>query len=304
MNWKLLKNKDFFNVGFIEMNPQEFAESKILARVQWMQHPYRDRFIADPFILKITDEEIVIFAEDCPFSNYHGGRIVELHVDRNTKKLLMRYEILKLDTHLSYPAIIRKNGKIFVYPENGQSGSLYMYEFDEENHQLINPKLILDEPVADATIIERPDGWYMTATSVENTRRNVYLYKSDRFDGLYKKVSDIPFNQDIKQSRPAGDFFSVKSVLYRPAQDCEKRYGAALSIMRVDELSDSRIKERFFAHIDPVNLRYNLGIHTINFLDNYCVIDGYGYLHPVIARFYYLPRMFVRSLLKLLRLKK
>lgn len=303
MNWKRLKNKDFFNVGFIEMTPEDFVKSKKLPKVEWMKHPYRDRFIADPFILKVTEDEIVVLAEDCPFSNYHGGRIVELHVDRKSKKLLNRYEILKLDTHLSYPAIIRREGKIYVYPENSQSGRLYMYEYDEKNHHLVNPKLILNEAIADATIIERENGWYLTATSTESTRKNVYVYRADTFDGHYVKVSLTPFNSDIRQSRPAGDFFQAGGDLFRPAQDCEKRYGAALSIMKVDEFGSS-IREHLFTHIGPVNYRYNLGIHTINFHDGICVIDGYGYLHPFLARCYYLPKQVLKSLFKLLHLKK
>lgn len=303
MNWKLLKNKDFFNVGFIDMTPEEFVQSRRLPKVEWMKHPYRDRFIADPFILKVDEVEIVVLAEDCPFSNYHGGRIVELHVDRKTKKLLKRYELLSLDTHLSYPAIIRRDGKIYVYPENGQSGKLYMYEYDEDNHQLVNPKLILDEAVADATIIERPDGWYLTATSSESTRKNVYLYKADTFDGRYVKVSSMPFNSDVRQSRPAGDFFQANGELYRPSQDCEERYGAALSIMKVDDFCNT-VKEHLFTHIGPVNFRYNLGIHTINFYDGMCVIDGYGYLHPFVARCYYWPKQALKSLLKFSHLKK
>lgn len=303
MNWKILKNKDFFNIGFVEMTPEEFVRNPRLKKVEWMRHSYRDRFIADPFILKVDEDEIVVLAEDCPFSNYHGGRIVELHVDRKSKKLMKRYELLQLDTHLSYPAIIRRNDKIYIYPENGQSGKLFIYEYDGENHQLVNPKLILDEAVADATIIEREDGWFLIATSVESTRKDVYLYRADTFDGLYKKISNTPFNGDIRQSRPAGDFFFADNALYRPAQDCKERYGAALSIMKIDQF-DTNIKEHLFAHIGPVNMRYNLGIHTINFYDGICVIDGYGYLHPFIARFYYLPKKAAKSFLKFLRLKK
>lgn len=302
MNAKKLKNKDFFNVGFVDMTPEEFIKTGKLGTVQWMRHPYRDRFIADPFILEVNNDEIIVLAEDCPFCNYHGGRIVELHVDRTTKQLKERYEILSLDTHLSYPAIIRRDGKIYVYPENGQSGKLYIYEFDRTNHKLINPKLILDEAVADATIFERSDGWFLIATSSTNTRREVFLYRADRFDGIYKKVSDCPFNESVKESRPAGDFFMVGSHLYRPAQDCEARYGAALSIMKINEW-ETTIKEHIALHVDPINWRYNLGIHTINFYEGVCVIDGYGYLYPIIGRLLYTPKKIARSIIKFLKHK-
>ena len=32
------------------------------------------------------------------------------------------------------------------------------------------------------------------------------------------------------------------------------------------------------------SFKYNLGLHTLNFQDDLCVLDGYGYLYPITGR--------------------
>ena len=123
-------------------------EKKALNKVQWLKHPYRDRWFADPFIFKVTDSEIIVFVEECPIER-PKGILCELVIDRKTKRLKERYVLLESDTHLSYPAFIRQNGTVYVYPENGASGKLNIYEYDETNHRLVNPKCILEKSVAD-----------------------------------------------------------------------------------------------------------------------------------------------------------
>lgn len=277
-------NRSNWNIGFVDISPEHLIYKSKLGEIQWMKHRYNDRFFADPFILKITDKYIILLAEEMLFDDTKG-RIVELIVDNKTKRLCDRYLILETDSHLSYPAYIRENGKVYVYPENGMSGTLKIYELDEDNHTLINPVVILNEAVADATIFINEGKYWMTSMKYPNTQEQVFLYKSESLLGPYVQVDNYPFTYDRGYSRPAGNFFSVNEQLYRPAQDCSRFYGSALSIMKVD-FSDAFQEELKF-RIKPQSYKYNLGIHTINFLDGQCVVDGYGYLYPLIGRIYY-----------------
>lgn len=52
---KSIKNGSFWNIGFCYYTPEKLMDKKELPNIQWMRHPYKDRFFADPFILKITD---------------------------------------------------------------------------------------------------------------------------------------------------------------------------------------------------------------------------------------------------------
>lgn len=279
-----IQNASLWNVGFCDCTPEQLLEKKSLPPVKWLKHPYRDRFFADPFILKVSETEIVIFAEEYVFDN-PPGRIVELVIDRRTMCLKNRNVMLQCSTHLSYPAIIREGGKIYVYPENGHSGHLNKYLYDAGSHCLVDPLCILNESVADSTIVELQDGRYLlVATKYPETQEKCFAYRSDSLATNFMLISDNAFQRAKECSRPAGDFFKVRGELYRPAQDCSRIYGGAIAIMKFNP--DTLLETKEFV-LPPCGRRYSIGIHTINFLDNLCVIDGLGYYYPLLGRVYY-----------------
>ena len=276
--FRRLKYDTNWNIGFCEITKEEFLKVGNLGRVRWLRHPYKDRWFADPFILSFSESEIVVFVEECPIEN-PKGIICELVIDRKTMTLKSRYVLLELDTHLSYPAIIRKGDKVYVYPENGASGSLKMYEYNPILHKLEHPVSILDEAVADSTIVEALGQFYLVATRFPRTQEEAFLYKSDALFGPYVDVDGKPFQVDRSCSRPAGNFFEVNGTFYRPAQNCVSRYGAGISLMKC-KLAGERMEEEKAMDFTPLSWRYEIGIHTLNFCDDLCVIDGAGYLYP------------------------
>lgn len=285
-----IQYNQYWNIGFCEQTPEDLVRDKQLKSVRWLKHPYRDRWFADPFILKVTDEEIVVFVEECPVEN-PKGIICELVIDRRTMRLKERYVLLELDTHLSYPAIIRHKDKVYVYPENGASGKLNIYEYDDKNHQLVNPICILNEAVADATIVERNGCYYMSATKFPKTQQEAYLFVSQSPLGPFRQVGTDPYQTNKACSRQGGNWFEAYGSIYRPAQNCEVRYGGGLSIMNSDLRNGFSEKQIF--QLGPVKGRYRLGLHTLNFNDGLCVIDGYGYYYPVLGELYYALRKLI-----------
>lgn len=287
MNWKArLLYPQNWNIGFVEQTMTDLLDKQQLGRIRWMKHSYKDRWFADPFIYKVTDKEIIVFVEECLISDTPKGILCELHVDRKTMRLRERFVLLELDTHLSYPAIIEKDGIAYVYPENGASGSLKMYRYDEDAHKLVEPVCILNDAVADSTILFFNDTYYIVATKSKNSRENAYLYQSIDLFGEFKLVSDQPVQKNRSCSRPAGNWIEMSGKLFRPSQDCSKSYGGAMNIMRVDSLVP--FQEEIVFGINPMSYKYHFGTHTINFSKDapLTVIDGYGYLHPIIGRFW------------------
>lgn len=278
---KLQYNQNW-NIGFCEQTPEELIQDKKLKHVQWLKHPYRDRWYADPFIYKVTEDEIVVFLEECPMEN-PKGIICELVIDRKTMRLKERYVLLELGTHLSYPAIIRHNGKVYVYPENGASGKLNIYEYNSEKHVLEKPRCILGEAVADATVIEHEGRFFMSATKFPDSQEKAFLYESDSLFGPFRQVNKNPYQKDSKCSRQGGNWIVLNTGIYRPAQNCSERYGGGLCIMKT-VLDHSSINESILFRINPRSWRYELGVHTINHYDNVCVIDGCGFYYPLLAR--------------------
>ena len=283
-----MQYNQYWNIGFCEQTPEELIRDKQLKPVRWLNHPYRDRWFADPFIYKVTESEIVVFVEECPMES-PKGIICELVIDKETMRLKERYVMLELESHLSYPAIVQYDGKIYVYPENGASGRLYIYEYNGEKHILENPICILDEAVADATIIDYKEHFYMSATMFPKTLENAFLYESESLFGPFRHIGDKPYQTDRNSSRQGGNWMVVDNNIYRPAQDCMKNYGAALNVMNL-KMDDGIIFETIVFRLNPVRGRYGLGLHTINFSDGWCVVDGYGFYMRLLGGFYYLLR--------------
>lgn len=279
-----------WNIGFCFLSAEDIVSNKGIKSARWLNHSYKDRWFADPFIYTVTENEIVVFVEELLIEK-PKGYLVELVINKHTMRLVKRYVLLELTTHLSYPAFLRYNGKLYVYPENGASGKLNCYEYDELNHKLINPICILDEALADSTIYKKGENeYYLIATKVPVVQEKAYLYKSQSPITQFIPVSDSPVQIERFCSRPAGNWFDIEGQLFRPAQDCVKGYGNAISIMQVDKIEP--YKEHFKFTIKPFSFKYNKGTHTINFFqaesgECLTVIDGYGYLRPIMGRIYY-----------------
>lgn len=289
-----IQYNQYWNIGFCEQTPEELMHEGRLRPIKWLKHEYDDRWFADPFILRATEDEIVVFVEECPMDN-PKGIICELVINRKTMNIKERHVLLDKKTHLSYPAIIMHDGKVYVYPENGASGKLNIYEYDEANHRLFNPVCILDEAVADATIVKRESLYFMSATKFPNTQECAFLYVADSPFGPFRQATPMPYQTTRNCSRQGGDFIVVEDKVYRPAQDCTERYGSSLNIMEIKDFNEGVQQKKVF-RIEPVKGRHSLGLHTLNFADGFCVIDGYGYYKPFLGRLYYGVRKAIRRI--------
>jgi hypothetical protein len=86
-----------------------------------------------------------------------------------------------------------------------------------------------------------------------------------------------PVKTDVRSSRPAGRPFVHRGQLYRPAQDCSRTYGGAVTINRVVRLSPTAFEEETIAVVEPyVDSPYPYGVHTLSTAGEYTVIDGKG----------------------------
>lgn len=291
---KYLNNQNW-NIGFASTTPEKLVLQKRLGKVEWLKHPYKDRFFADPFVYSWSDEQIVVFVEELEFDK-PIGRLTELIVDAKTKELLSKHTLLRLDSHLSYPAIIRNNNEVLVYPENGANGKLTLYKYERDEHKLVEVGVVVEEGLTDATIHKIGESYYMFATKVPKTQEDLYLYKSKQFDGDYKEMGVV--SQGRENARSAGNLFEVDGSLYRPAQNCSKRYGGAVEIMKCKISADGKYSEEHSFSLNPTSFKYNIGLHTINFCKRGCVIDGYGYLYPIFGRMLHFVRRVVKGPIK------
>lgn len=268
-------------IGFVRGGMDAAMNSDHL-ECAWVKMP-KDRWYADPFVLDVTKEEILLLVEDFGY-DIQKGVITLLHINRASMEITARKVLLELPTHLSFPAIWRKDGHIFVYPESANSGKLDMYEYDPKNEELKFRKTICDDVVWDSYITES-FGESLLFTAAKNDYQ-LDIYKWDDKKERFVSYKEIP--SDIRNSRLGGAVFEYNGECYYPAQNCESNYGGAIDIKKLKVESGKLKVEGVVKHIESMNKQYPLGLHTMNEYKGVVVIDvkgyRYGKLGAIMAR--------------------
>lgn len=268
-----------WNVGFMQTSPHSITTSKKLPEVNWLNHQFHDRWFGDPFILEVNETHILLLVEEYRYKD-HKGRISLLKVDKKTYCLDDIRTVILEPTHLSFPIYYHKGQEVYIYPESGESGKLKTYRFDSESCTAKLCDTIVDDPISDAVIVDGKEGTYLFAIKWPEPSTNemlVYIKDGNR----YELLKTLLFGNKI--ARNAGSWFMVGDKMIRPAQDCDRRYGHALIFQEVDL---SNMKFSTINRFVPTSKRYDLGIHTFNYLDGIAVVDGYRYRHPWLAHVY------------------
>ena len=233
-----------------------------------VKNPYSNKWFADPFILEEDSTSIQFLVEEFDYS-VGRGRIARILVDKREKEIKECSIILDLPTHLSFPVIYRVDNEIYVHPENSASGASYMYRYDRKMDKLVEPRLIIKQPIADAIIRQVDNCYIMYATRNPNANGcELIEYRSSSLFGPYTEYPPLHF--ELNTARMAGMFIGD----IRPAQDCYRDYGKAVVLY-----NDKNVQCR----IEPTNWRY-AGIHTFNTLNQTFVIDIKKYDYPLLYK--------------------
>lgn len=272
------------NTDFIK----EFAKIKqgeaLHIPVKWMRHRKSLSFFADPFIYQTADDVVNILAEEFIFPK-NKGLISLCTIDRKTGRLVKRAIVLEENCHLSYPFYDESTHRF--YPESFRNSNWASYSFDGEKTD--DKQIAADFPVIDATPVEWNGKYYLFATNQPKALSQLLIYIADSLNGPFKAHRQNPVKDCIATSRPGGKCFVHEGQLFRIVQDSTMRYGEALHIMRVTNLTPDEFSEEFYCDITLDNPNpYNLGVHTLNFKDDVIIVDGYRErIRPFLAVYIY-----------------
>ncbi len=312
--------KKAWNIGFLN-----FDETTIFKpfKISWLDlNGYDKGWFADPFILSAKGDRIEVLVEEMMLDKppakifqvgrqrevtRQWGRISKLEIrlmTENRFRLEKVVPVIEDKYHYSFPAIYRDSEKIFIHPENGESGKSPLFLYDEKNSQATFAETLCDAPLADAILFDGFAGtWLCFATRVDkpgaDCGNELGVYRSttgSRF-GPYEKTpwKTIRFPDD--SARGAGYFLKLSDGrVLRVGQDCNRKYGAGVVFYEMKfENGEFSIRE-VARHFSDLGSIWHVGLHTFNTLGNLAVVDGYGYLHPV-KRTLYRMKDFVGRLL-------
>ena len=237
-----------WQIGIVEKSLEGIVNGEEL-RVQWPANPFHDRWFADPFVLSVNGNEVTLLVEDFRYKD-GKGRISRIIVDMERNSIVSCKTILD-GGHFSFPAILRRDGKVFFYPEQSRQGKLELFEYYPETETCEYVATLSDEPLTDAIIykgviystrLPNPNGktlkmfkWPSAVLEFKHETRNSALgsaalgvMKEKELETRNSKLETFSFSECI--ARNAGDFFECGGKVYRPAQECNRWYGNALSI--------------------------------------------------------------------------
>lgn len=275
INWR-------WELGISEDSLSEFVEKGKELHFHWVKLPFKGRWFADPFILDYNEDEIIILVEEYS-DKIKKGRIGKVVVDRKTFTFKSWKLLLELPTHLSFPAIIRRNGKVYIYPENSASGGLHIYEYNPKDDSLRKIQTLLDKPVTDSLYTELFGEKQLFCTEVPNENGNVLQqYSWDENKNMFVHQQDVCFHENI--GRRAGEFFELNGHVYSPAQESNVEYGRGMVIQEFTKSNDGEWKVSEVNRIYSPHPTLKLGFHTFNHYKGLTIVDVKGFNHPLIGK--------------------
>jgi len=292
-----------WGIGFANADiAQIIRNKKYDLNFTWL--PMKDNIIsiADPFIMKDSNGNINLLYENFSMATPGNYGKIDLTVLDSQFRPLMNKRLLDSQSHLSYPFIFNENGKTYVIPEAHKDNKLTAFEYDFANNLLINEKVLINNlPLIDSTILKYNNKYWVFATlgGTNNDHSKLYIYHADALFGNYKAHTKNPVKNSLDGSRPAGNFIVVDSEIYRPAQNCSIFYGRSITINKILILTENEFSEEPYMELESQKKSfYNVGIHTINSMEDIVVVDGIRLVFMPLTKVYFLLKKYLKKIKK------
>ena len=239
--------------------------------------PPKDRYWADPFLIN-KNNKFYIFLEELLYAN-KKGYISVMEVDEQGN-YTQPVKVIEEDFHLSYPFLLEDNGELYMIPESCQHKDVRLYKCLEFPYNWELKKVLMKDVIAvDSTILNYNNKYWMFTNMAghegTSTYDELFLFYADQITSdKWIPHPQNPIVTDVKNARPAGQFFWNDNKLYRPAQNCSIHYGYGIQINEIVELSETNYKERTVRSVLPDWEKDLIATHTLNEVNGFTVIDA------------------------------
>jgi hypothetical protein len=239
--------------------------------------PPAGRFWADPFVVHHAGSDFIFF-EDASTATGRG-RISVLRIE-NDRIVGEPKVVLDQPYHLSYPFVFEWNGETYMVPESGENKTVELYrcvEFPDRWEFVHNLMEGID--AYDATLFEHNNLWWMFVNVRQHEASSTWdelclFYADTPTSQVWQSHAQNPVVSDVRCARPAGRISTQDGHIHRPSQDSSFRYGFALNINRIVQLSRTEYSECIVRKIEPKRRDAIRAIHTLNSVDGLTVIDA------------------------------
>ncbi len=237
--------------------------------------PPKDRFWADPFPVQ-QDGRYYVFLEEYRYAE--GKGVISILELDDQGRWSQPTAILETEHHLSYPFVFEWQGSFYMVPESAESRRVTLYRCRSFPYEWEPEADILsDIRAVDSTLHVVEGRWWLFANvAVEGARFDdeLHLFFAERPTGPWTPHPQNPVKSDARSARPAGRLFEYQGELYRPAQDCSRIPGYAISLNRIERLTTTEFVECEETKIVPDWEKRIVSTHTINQVGGLTIVDG------------------------------
>lgn len=239
--------------------------------------PPQDRFWADPFAVH-RDGKYFIFMEELVYSE-NVGRISMFTLDEEGRQGAA-IPVIREGHHLSYPFLFETGGTLYMLAEAREVRAVPLYRCERFPDQWVFEKNLMEDiDAVDPTLHCHEGRWYLFVNAAENPGASewdeLFVYSAEHpIDGSWEAHPLNPVVSDVKTARPAGRLLLRNGELYRPSQDCSRRYGYALNLNRIIKLDRAEYQEELTAKIVPHWDPRITAVHTLSTAHRLTVMDA------------------------------
>jgi hypothetical protein len=230
---------------------------------------------ADPFVCEINESKYLYFEE----MNASGkGHLAYSVFNSETKQLSNSETILKLDFHLSFPNIFKKDDDYYMIPESEAAKNIMLYKCIEFPAKWAFVKNLFENVYATDSVVLYYNNLWWLFTSLKSSNMiynydDLYLYYSENLEGNWNAHPLNPVVSDVKTARCAGKIIVIGSKYFRPSQNCRYRYGYGININEIVKLNTEEYEEKVIKSYIPYQSNL-LNIHTLNVSSNCIFLDA------------------------------
>lgn len=263
-----------WRIGLLPRPPAALLDWPTLEDAFWLPPRPGGGFFADPFGIE-TPAGRFVFVEDCPPGTDTAGLAV-LRLDGANRLVEITPIETDLTGHLSSPFVFEHRGRFWMLPEHSASGQLLLLEcLRFPDRWQTAAVLLADFAAVDPTLYDAGDRLWLFATNRrEEDVTQLFLFSAPALTGPWRPHPANPVVCDLRAARPAGPLFAAGGTLFRPAQDCSRHYGSALTLCRIERLDERAFEQRIVLHLPPPTALPD-GAHTLSPLGRgFSVIDA------------------------------
>jgi hypothetical protein len=230
---------------------------------------------ADPSLCDFRSEEC-LFLEEWP-PEEPCAHLSAIRLGDSEELLTPPVRVIENGSHFSYPFTFEYENELWMLPENSSSGLLQLYRCEDFPLKWSADEILMQGVrYADPTLFQHNGKWWLFMTlgiGFHRANSDLFLFSADKpVGGSWIPHPMNPVAASFGNARMAGRIFRSNGKLYRPSQDCLKRYGHGLCINEIICLDENRYEEKRIRRIHPWNSDI-FGVHGLDVSANNVFVD-------------------------------